>query len=41
MIQQSNKNKLLEEQENTLEEMQPLIELLKHRIDLDLQSNLS
>ena len=40
-INQEKKNKLQEEQENTIEEMQPLIELLKSRMDLNIQDNLS
>jgi hypothetical protein len=35
------KNKLLADQESTLEEMAPLIELLKSRIDLEVGSHLT
>jgi hypothetical protein len=35
------KNKLQEDQDNILEEMQPLIELLKERPDLDISNHLT
>jgi hypothetical protein len=38
---EATKNKLQEEQESTLEEMEPLIELMKNRVDLEVSNHLA